>query len=200
MNYLAHILLSGDNPEIIIGNFMADSIKGKQYKIYPEQVQIGVLLHRHIDTFTDNHHIVRQSTQRLHKKYSHYSGVIVDIFYDHFLAKNWYDYSNIPLPLYCDNFYNYLNEFHDLLPLKVQKFIPYMISDNWLLNYASMDGIQEVLQGMNKRTRYQSKMNLAINDLRYYYHDFESEFKIFFKDLFFYSKNELKILSSQATN
>ena len=109
MNYLAHILLSGDNPEIIIGNFMADSIKGKQYKIYPEQVQIGVLLHRHIDTFTDNHHIVRQSTKRLHKKYSHYSGVIVDIFYDHFLAKNWDLYSAIPLDLFVQEVYQLFN-------------------------------------------------------------------------------------------
>ena len=197
MNYLAHILLSGNNPEIIIGNFMADSIKGKQYKIYSRQIQIGIILHRRIDTFTDNHLVVRQSTRRLHQKYSHYSGVIVDIFYDHFLAKNWHNYSATPLPHYCENFYKSLTKFHDKLPLKVQQFVPYMISDNWLLSYASINGIQKVLNGMNKRTKNKSKMNLAIEELQNYYDAFELEFTLFFKDLFFYSKNELKILSSQ---
>ena len=89
MNFLAHIYLSGDNDLIKIGNFMADGIRGKHYEYLPAEVQKGIVLHRAIDTYTDSHPIFRQSTKRLHHRYHHYAGVIVDVFYDHFLAKNW---------------------------------------------------------------------------------------------------------------
>jgi acyl carrier protein phosphodiesterase len=96
MNFLAHIYLSGDNDLLKIGNFMADSIRGHHYEDYPTEIRKGILLHRAIDSFTDMHPIYRQSKHRLHEKYGHYSGVIMDIFYDHFLAKNWNKYSNEP--------------------------------------------------------------------------------------------------------
>ena len=176
---------------------MADGVRGNQYLAFNSEIQKGIVLHRAIDTFTDAHPLFRKCTKRLHSEYHHYSGVIVDIFYDHFLAKNWHNYSATPLPHYCENFYKSLTKFHDKLPLKVQEFVPYMISDNWLLSYASINGIQKVLNGMNKRTKNKSKMNLAIEELQNYYDAFELEFTLFFKDLFFYSKNELKILSSQ---
>jgi acyl carrier protein phosphodiesterase len=92
MNFLAHIYLSGDNDLLKIGNFMADSIRGNQYLQYPDEIKKGILLHRFIDTFTDAHLIYRKSKHRLHEKYGHYSGVIMDIVYDHFLAKNWNHY------------------------------------------------------------------------------------------------------------
>ena len=121
MNFLAHIYLSHDDDDIKIGNFIADSIRGKKYKNYPAQIQRGILLHRHIDTFTDAHPTVRQSTKRLHENYSHYSGVIVDILYDHFLAKNWKKYSDVPLETYVDDFYHLLEDNFDTLPLNVQR-------------------------------------------------------------------------------
>ncbi|NNC70408.1 MAG: DUF479 domain-containing protein, partial [Flavobacteriaceae bacterium] len=149
MNFLAHIYLSGDDKLVTIGNFMADGIRGKQYKTYPEKIQVGILLHRAIDTYTDAHPIVRRSTKRLHEKYSHYSGIIVDILYDHFLAKNWKTYSSIPLSKYVDEFYDSLEDNFEVLPTRIQKMMPYMIADNWLLSYASIDGITKVLEGMN---------------------------------------------------
>ncbi|WP_338733639.1 acyl carrier protein phosphodiesterase [Mangrovimonas cancribranchiae] len=183
MNFLAHIYLSGDNELVTIGNFIADGIRGKKYKEHPKEVQIGILLHREIDTFTDAHPIVRQSTKRLHKNYSHYSGVIVDILYDHFLAKNWSNYCETPLSIYVENFYNSLEKHVDLLPVKTQRMMPYMISDNWLLNYANIEGIQKVLDGMNRRTNNISGMDKATNELKEYYREFEKEFTAFFKEL-----------------
>jgi len=109
MNFLAHIYLSGNNEMVTIGNFIADGIRGKKYSIYPKDIQTGILLHRQIDTFTDAHKTVRESTKRLHKNYGHYSGVIVDILYDHFLAKNWNHYSKTPLADYVDDFYDTLH-------------------------------------------------------------------------------------------
>lgn len=197
MNFLAHIYLSGQNKNITIGNFMADGIRGKEYKKYPKSIQIGILLHREIDTFTDTHPIVRQSTKRLHENYSHYSGVIVDILYDHFLAKNWSTYSEVPLSEYVEDFYNTLEENFDVLELRVQKMMPYMITNNWLVSYASIDGISKVLEGMNRRTKNRAKMNLAVNELEEYYTEFESEFTSFFQELIEFAKEKLKTLSSQ---
>tara|TARA_R110002049_G_scaffold1498_1_gene11605 strand:- start:30670 stop:31266 length:597 start_codon:yes stop_codon:yes gene_type:complete len=197
MNYLAHIYLSGENDLITIGNFMADGIKGKNYKKYPKHIQIGILLHRQIDTFTDTHKTVRLSTKRLHEKYSHYSGVIVDILYDHFLAKNWSRYSDIPLHIYVDDFYDSLEEHYQLLPLRVQKMMPYMMADNWLLNYASIEGISRVLEGMNRRTKNRSGMNEAVTELEAFYKEFENEFTSFFDELIAFSKLKLLELSEE---
>ena len=197
MNFLAHIYLSGNDNEITIGNFIADGIKGIAYKKYSNKIQVGILLHRHIDTFTDSHKIARQSTKRLHKNYSHYSGVIVDILYDHFLAKNWSIYSKIPLNIYVNEFYKTLEDNFNMLPIGVQKMMPYMVASNWLLSYASIEGITKVLEGMNRRTQNRSKMNLAVNELKEFYDDFENEFTLFFKELEEFAKQKLIELSSQ---
>ncbi|MCR9262953.1 MAG: acyl carrier protein phosphodiesterase [Flavobacteriaceae bacterium] len=190
MNFLAHIYLSFDDKEITLGNFFADHIRGNKYKHFPERIQKGILLHREIDTYTDSHPIPKQSSKRLHKNYSHYSRVIVDIFYDHFLAKNWSDYSEVPLEDYVENFYDLLEDNYDLLPLGTKRMMPYMITDNWLLNYANIAGIGRVLNGMNRRTQNRSKMNFAILDLEEHYTDFEAEFTAFFEELITFSKQK----------
>ena len=183
MNYLAHIFLSGNHPKIMIGNFVADSIKGKKYLSYPPEIQKGILLHRQIDTTTDAHPSFRKSTKRLHEKYGHYSGIIVDIFYDHFLAKNWTDYSDIPLEDYIQSFYKLLRDNFEVLPANIQKMAPIMMEGNWLLIYAELEGIDRVLYGMNRRTKLRSGMDKAGEDLRMYYKEFEADFRIVFKDL-----------------
>ncbi|MDO5969063.1 acyl carrier protein phosphodiesterase [Flavivirga aquimarina] len=195
MNYLAHIYLSGENDLITIGNFIADGIKGKDYKKYPKDIQIGILLHRNIDTYTDAHKTVRLSTKRLHEKYGHYSGIIVDILYDHFLAKNWNKYSTVPLETYVDTFYDSLEAHYNILPLRIQKMMPYMIADNWLLSYASINGISRVLDGMNRRTKNRSGMDEAIVELEAFYKEFENEFTVFFNELIAFSKQKLKTLN-----
>src|SRR5690606_4476409 len=139
MNFLAHIYLSGTDKDVIIGNFIGDEVKGKSYTEYPVAIQKGLLLHREIDTFTDAQPIVRQSTKRLHYKYSHYSGVIVDILYDHFLAKNWNMYSDVSLEKFADDFYHLLEKNKAVLPPATLKMIPYMIQGNWLVSYATID-------------------------------------------------------------
>ncbi|WP_223033331.1 acyl carrier protein phosphodiesterase [Hanstruepera marina] len=200
MNFLAHIYLSGNNEMITIGNFIADGIRGKKYKNFSNNIQIGILLHREIDSFTDAHRIVRQSTKRLHKNYSHYSGVIVDILYDHFLAKNWHLYSETPLNLYVEDFYASLEKNFEILPERTKKMMPFMIADNWLLNYANIDGIQRVLDGMNRRTKNKSKMNKATAELNTYYEEFENEFTLFFDELIQFSNTKLIELTKRINN
>ena len=194
MNFLAHIYLSFDDKEIALGNFIADSIRGNKINHLPSRIQKGVILHREIDTYTDSHPIPKISSKRLHKNYSHYSRVIVDIYYDHFLAKNWKHYSDTPLKIFVDNFYDLLEDNYTILPTGVQRMMPYMISDDWLYNYSKMEGIDRVLQGMDRRTKNRSKMNFAILDLEEHYSDFEREFTSFFNELITFSKQKYKSL------
>ncbi|AWG27017.1 ACP phosphodiesterase [Flavobacterium kingsejongi] len=183
MNFLAHIYLSGDNDLIKIGNFMADGIRGKEYESYPDAIQKGILLHRAIDTYTDSHAVFRQSTKRLHEKYHHYAGVIVDVFYDHFLAKNWAKYSEEKLEDFVQRFYDSLEKHYPILSEKTQNMLPYMTEQNWLVSYATVPGISKILAQMDNRTKNQSKMKHSPEELEAYYSEFESEFTIFFEDL-----------------
>ncbi|CAL2081239.1 Acyl carrier protein phosphodiesterase [Tenacibaculum sp. 190524A02b] len=180
---MAHLYLSKNNKEIMIGNFIADHIKGNKFSHYSEGIQKGILLHRKIDTFTDAHEIVRKSKRRLHERYGHYDGVIIDIFYDHFLAINWKRYSQIPLSIYVKSIYQLLENNFSILPEKTQHLLPYMIKYNWLYNYQFAKGIQEVLNGMNNRTQGKSQMNLATEDLLIHYDVFQEDFFLFFKEL-----------------
>ena len=194
MNFLAHIYLSGKNEELILGNFIADSIKGKKYLKYPEGVQKGILLHRKIDSFTDAHPIVRKSTAKLHENYSHYAGVIVDIFYDHFLASEWDQYCDVPLEIYVADFYELLQKNFELLPAPIRSFLPYMVAENWLLSYATLPGIGRILYQMNIRTKNIVQMDRAVNELKEYYDEFEREFREFFPLLVEFSSQQIKLL------
>jgi len=169
---------------------MADSIRGRDYRHYPEGMQKGVLLHRAIDTFTDSHPIARQSSKRLHRRYRHYSMVIVDIYYDHFLARNWQAYSNTPLEEFTENFYRLLEENLEAMPETVRHMAPYMIADNWLLSYRELEGIHKVLKGLNRRTGRKSGMDQAVAELEAYYNEFEAEFTTFFDELIIFSRQK----------
>ncbi|MBA4276922.1 acyl carrier protein phosphodiesterase [Flavobacterium sp.] len=194
MNFLAHIFLSGDNDLMKIGNFMADGIHGKNFDAFPMEIQKGIILHRSIDTFTDAHPVFRQSTKRLHANYHHYSGIIVDIFYDHFLAKNWSTYSDEKLEDYSERFYQSLRDNHDLLTLKTQKMLPYMIDHNWLLSYQTIENIENVLARMDTRMKYDSNMRFSVAELKTFYVEFESEFTAFFKELIVHSNLKIQTL------
>jgi acyl carrier protein phosphodiesterase len=192
MNFLAHLYLSENDTNIMIGNFIADHIRGNNYEGFSKEIQQGIFLHREIDTFTDAHQVVRKSKRRLHERYRHYDGVIIDIFYDYFLAKNWADYSSIPLDVYTNSINNLFDKISAELPIKSQNFIKYMIEYNILFNYQYKEGIAQVLNGMNSRTKGKSKMNLAIEDLTNLEKEFEEDFTLFFKDLIEHTNQKIK--------
>jgi acyl carrier protein phosphodiesterase len=183
MNFLAHIYLSDNNDFIKIGNFMADGIRGKDYLDYPEQIKKGIILHRAIDTYTDANKTFRISKHRLHKRYGHYSGVIVDILYDHFLAKNWAKYSDESLHSFVFRFYQSLEDNFETLTPKTQRILPIMIEQNWLESYATIEGISKILFQMDYRTKFKSKMQFSVEELEAFYDEFENEFTLFFEEL-----------------
>ena len=194
MNFLAHIYLSGDNDLLKIGNFMADGIHGKNFDGFPSEIQKGIVLHREIDTFTDAHSIFRQSTKRLHSNYHHYSGIIVDIFYDHFLAKNWSNYSDEKLEDFTERFYQSLRDNYDSLTSRTQKMTPYMIDQNWLLSYQTIEGIAIILEKMDHRIKTDSNLRFSVTELKIFYADFEQEFTEFFEELIVHSNLKIQTL------
>lgn len=183
MNFLAHVYLSGENDHIKIGNFMADGIHGKNFDEFPIDVQKGIRLHREIDTFTDFHPIFRQSKHRLHLRYGHYSGVIMDIFYDHFLAKNFASYSDVPLDVFVNDFYRVLDANFEILTPRFKTILPVLKKENWFLLYATVEGLTHILYMMDQRTKLRSKMQFSIEELQLFYIEFESEFTLFFTEV-----------------
>lgn len=190
MNFLAHIYLSGNNDFIKIGNFIADGIHGHPQGYHPEIIK-GIIIHREIDTFTDAHPLFRIGTKRLHARYHHYAGVIMDIFYDHFLAKNWSTYCNTPIEIFAQQFYALLHEQYEILPERNKDMIPHMTRYNWLVSYASIEGIDRTLKQMDSRTKMRSGMGNAVDELKQYYSEYEEEFKTFFDEIQHHIKQKL---------
>ncbi|MEP5612966.1 MAG: ACP phosphodiesterase [Cyclobacteriaceae bacterium] len=183
MNFLAHLFLSGENEKVKVGNFIGDFVKGNQFEEYHPDIQFGIKLHREIDSFTDSHPVVLESKTRLRPIFGHYSPVIVDVYYDHFLAKNWKNFSSIDLESYTIQFYEMIAGYSNVVPQTVNHMLVYMKEKNWLYNYQFIDGIDRALSGMSKRTKFNSKMELAAASLQAHYADFEDEFTRFFPDL-----------------
>lgn len=186
MNYLAHVFLSGDNEEVIIGNFIGDYVKGRRFKEYSESVRKGILLHRGIDLYTDRNKTVRKSKSLLKKKYGKYSGIIVDIFYDHYLTKNWHKFSSQPLNDFTQNFHNILYKYFEILPEEVKKFVPSFINNDWINTYRSVQGMETVLKRMSSATTLPDETDYAIEVLGNNYNEIENDFLNYFPELVSY--------------
>jgi acyl carrier protein phosphodiesterase len=166
-----------------VGNFIGDWIKGNDYKNYPADIQKGILMHRSIDSFTDNHPIARLSKNRLNDDYHKYSGIIIDIFYDHFLACNWKKYSDIELVDFTKELNNCLMANMNFLPKELHDFIPSFMRRRWLESYATLKGIEKVLQGMSRHTSLPDKTTNAIDILKTHYESLKEEFFMYFPQL-----------------
>lgn len=166
MNYLGHIFLSGESELLMVGNFIGDYVKGKQYENYPEEVKAGILLHRSIDHFTDNNQHWKEIRDLLKPIYGRYAGVVADIFIDHFLAKNWDRYSSIQLGWFSKWAYAVFLRNFELLPHRVQGFMPYLIQHRRLQSYATIKGLDVSLRIMGFRTSLPEKTDNAISHLK----------------------------------
>ncbi len=190
-----HTYLSGGNEEIIVGNFMGDYVKGKNYLLFPEQVKKGILIHRDIDSFTDMHKVTRQSKQRLASRYHKYAGIIIDIFYDHFLASLWDSYSTLPLNEFVSRTYDLLKRNYKVLPDSIKRWLPTFLENNWMMTYSSVEGIELVLERMSANTSLPDHSAFAVEVLRDQYSIFMEDFLEFFPEIveFLEEKYEIKI-------
>ncbi len=190
MNYLAHIYLSGESEEIILGNFIGDYVKGNKHKQYPERIAYGIMLHRSIDSFTDQHHDVKSCIDLLKPDYGRYAGIVVDIFFDHFLAANWNQYSVYSLRDFAKQAHAvFLSNFR-LLPFKVKQFLPFLIQHKRLESYAQIENIRQVLEIMSRRTSLPAKADRAVHILTEEYSLLESLFRSFFEEMINYVESD----------
>ena len=200
MNFLAHTYLSGCNEEIIVGNFMGDYVKGRSYLQFPEQVKKGILIHRDIDTFTDGHPITSRNKQRIAPKYHKYAGIIIDIFYDHFLASLWDRFSNLPLNEFVGRTYDLLKRNYKVLPDSIKRWFPTFLENNWMMAYQSVDGIELVLERMAANTSLPNHAGFAVEVLSEQYSTFQEDFLEFFPLIIQFLEKKYKIaINSERT-
>jgi len=183
MNFLAHAFLSFQQEKILVGNFIADFVKGKQINDFEDGIMMGILLHREIDFFTDSHPLVKAGQSYLRPKFGHYSTVITDIFFDYFLIKHWKEFKDIPLETFIQETFETLDSYEEIFPPRFANMYYWMRQDNWLLAYGNVEGIQSALTGMSKRTKFDSKMEEAHLALVEREKEFDVIFLAFFKDL-----------------
>ncbi|MEE4258065.1 MAG: ACP phosphodiesterase [Bacteroidales bacterium] len=189
MNFLAHAYLSGNNDDILIGNFIADAVKGSNVDRFREGIRKGIRLHREIDSFTDQHAVFLRSKQKIQNEYGRYSGVVIDIYYDHFLARNWEEYSDLELSEFAIDIYRLMLANYNILPAKSKRILPYMVIHNWLVGYSRLQDLQWVFNGMSRRSKkYNSGMEGAVDSLRLHYEAFHADFSEFFPDLIAHAK------------
>ncbi len=184
MNFLAHLYLSGlEDEDLMLGNFIADMIKGRKVSTFKESIQHGIRLHHKIDNYTDDHPEWKRIRTLLRPSQGKFAGVVTDIFFDHALAIHWEKYHKLSLESFASKVYEILNRRFEDLPPRGQHLLPYMIQHNWLVSYKSVEGISSVLKGMAKRTPYPSNMANAAHTLEIYTYEIQEAFLIFFPDL-----------------
>jgi acyl carrier protein phosphodiesterase len=196
MNFLSHIYLSGESEEIKLGNFIGDFVKGQQFHKYPPNVAKGIVLHRHIDAYTDSHTVVNECIVKLRPGFGKYSGIVVDIFFDHFLAANWNQYSFERLASFTKQFHAVLLSNFFQLPSQVKMFLPFLIQNKRLQSYASFQGVEKTLRIMVQRTSLPSEVDFAMRILEKEYPFFNQAFNQFFPDIigFVEAKGDYKIV------
>ncbi len=183
MNFLAHIFLSGDDKEVLIGNFIADHVKGSQSENFRPGIQKGIQLHRKIDLYTDSHPVVKNTKEVIRPAFGKYAPVVSDVYYDHFLAHNWHTVSDMPLEQYIQNFYEYAEQVNEILPQRTRGMLSVMIRQNWLLSYRTIEGTGKILEAMSKRAAFESNMEMGGKVLREHYETLEADFREFFPQL-----------------
>ena len=183
MNYLGHLVLSGNDSEILFGNFIADAIKGNSYLEWPENIQKGILLHRFIDNFTDNNNHYLLGKRRFYEKFPKMGGIVNDILYDHLLWN--YDHKNKTLQLTKEiiRYYKILDNFSENMPEKIKQLYKYMRRDDWLNNYQYEEEMRKILKRMGKRINYSKNLELSFEIYKKSSSDYEKEFELFYNEI-----------------
>jgi acyl carrier protein phosphodiesterase len=200
MNFLAHAHLSFGEESILVGNLIADAVKGKQFFSFSDAIRQGILLHRKIDVYTDAHPVVRHSRQLIYDDLSRYSGVAVDIYYDHFLALHWSGFCTIPLDEFTLWVYRVLGKNQTVLPAKTRRILPYMIAQNWLHAYANPNELKRVFRGMDRRTGDRSGLRFAMGPLEKHYNAIKEDFMAFYPALCQYAVTEKALAIGSKSN
>jgi acyl carrier protein phosphodiesterase len=183
MNYLAHTLLSGNNENLIIGNFLMDMISRNEQKEINERFNTGFNLHFAIDEYTDEHESVKRITKLLRQNHHKYAPVVSDILMDYILGQNWESYSNEPIQKFADIRYSVISEHINEFPVRVRPIVAKMIDGNFLVRYTTIEGLRFTFEKIQEAARFKADFIQAIDDLETHYNSLNLEFNNFFPDL-----------------
>lgn len=179
MNFLAHLYLSGNDTEVIVGNFMGDAVKGRDLSRFTPHIERGLRLHRAIDSFTDTHPMVLLGRERAHPHAGRYAAVVMDLFYDHLLASEWGTFHSEPLPVFAGRMYTLLEANEHRMPDRTRRMLPYMVAGDWLTSYATIEGIGQALEGLSRRVPHGGPMRGAERVLAGHLGSYLNEFRNF---------------------
>ncbi len=193
MNYLGHAFLSFGHPELLTGNMIGDFVKGKKIlDDYPEMIRQGILLHRKIDLFADQHFSSLKAKALFRTDYRLYAGAFVDSLYDHFLANDpRFFHSEKHLSDFAESTYAGMNAYLSYMPAAFRDMLPYMRSQNWLYNYRTLKGMQNAFNGLVRRARYLQESEKAYEILVTHYYELNQYYFDFIDDVVVYVKKEL---------
>lgn len=182
MNYLAHAFLSDNNKNLLVGNFIADHLRGNNFSNYSDEIIEGIYLHRKIDSFTDAHPEFKKSKRIFYNGFERYSGVLVDIYFDHLLAKNFDRYSNVPLEIFSKSVYDVYTSYQHLLPKTSSGFLEYVIQNNIYHAYSKIDGIERVLYHLSHRIKHRVNLDESVKLFNSNEAELQANFTVFFND------------------
>ena len=189
MNYLAHLYLSEPNEEAWLGSLLGDFVKGPLDGRYGEEITRAIALHRKIDSFTDAHPVVLQSKSRVSAGRRRYAGIMIDMFYDHFLAKYWCEFHDEPLDAFTARIYAILSRQHAILPERLQRMAPNMAQRDWLGSYAQVGSIHAALDRIGRRLKRENRLLDSADELREHYAELESDFRVFMPQVLQFAKH-----------
>jgi acyl carrier protein phosphodiesterase len=188
MNYLAHLLLAENTDESLLGNLMADFVKGSAHLALPPGIQRGIRLHRRVDAFTDSHPLVQRSIARISPRWGWFSGIILDVYFDYLLAADWQRYSTVALRDFIDHAYAVMQRHLDILPEEMREAVTRIIGDDRLMSYSQLDGIAHALTRISDRLRKRTsrpdvRLEEALPDLALHHGALRDNFREFFPEL-----------------
>jgi acyl carrier protein phosphodiesterase len=183
VNFLAHAYLARGSDRAVLGGLMGDFVKGPLEGRYDTELTHALALHRRIDSYTDAHDVVRCSRRRISPARRRFAGILVDMFYDHFLARLWEEYCNVPLEQFTASVYAVLREHRALLPERLQQIAARMAGGDWLASYRRVEAVAGALDRMAGRLTRGNAMLRSGDELLAQYQTFEADFRLFFPDV-----------------
>ena len=191
MNYLAHLYFADKTAESLIGNLLGDFVKGNVAKAqYNLVIQSGIEMHRKIDAYTDAHEIVRNAKRIISPVRRRFAGILVDLFFDHFLARRWNEFHTMRLEEFTQWAYQVLQQTNISLPDRLQYVLPFMIKEDWLTSYREIDSVGQAINGISRRLRRENTLAGGIEELIANYDEFEAVFQSFFPELIEFVKTQ----------
>jgi len=183
MNYLAHFFLAYPEPDLVFGNYIGDGVRGSEWKLYSESVQRGIRFHRSIDQFTDSHKSVKAVQQLFYPSQARYSGVVVDVLFDHMLVSNWSRFHTMPIEEFASDCYQLIAHRVEEMPVRSARFFGYMRANDLLNSYGKREGLELVFRGMDGRSSFPTKMVDSVDTYFDHFEEIDQAFQVFFSDL-----------------